>query len=37
MSGAHMPETASLRLEVARILQNSQNGVRHPALQGKTG
>lgn len=32
-----MPETASLRLEVARILQNSQNSVRHPALQGKTG
>ena len=37
MSGAHLPETASLRLEVARVLQNSQNGVRHPALQCKTG
>ncbi len=37
MSGAHLPETASLRLEVARVLQNSQNGIKHPALQGKTG
>lgn len=37
MSGAHLPKTASFRLEVARVLQNSQNGIKHPALQDKTG
>ncbi len=37
MSSAHLPEKASLRLEVARVLQNSQNDIKHPALQDKTG
>lgn len=36
MSEAHLPEMASLQLAVAGVLQNSQDGIRHPALQGKT-